>query len=908
MNPLIQKWLPHVAALLVFLLVGLTYFSPVLEGKRLKQGDLRNFLGMAKEIRDHRAVFEEEPLWTNSMFGGMPAYQIAVKYPGAVLKVVDKAFQLFTPRPLSYVLLYMIGFYILMMAFRVNPWLAIAGSIAFAFSSYYFIIIEAGHNTKAHAIAYMAPTLAGIVLAYRGKFLLGGALTALFVALQIQANHVQITYYFGILAIFYALAEGVRAFKNKELMEWLKPSALLLVAALLGVMCNFASLYNTWEYGKHTTRGPSELTILPGGESNEEIATRGLDRDYVTQWSYGIGETWSLLIPNAKGGATGAIGEGSSHLKNASPQFRSNIAGSNQYWGNQPFTSGPVYFGAIVMYLFILGVVLLKGPLRWGMLATVVLTVMLAWGKNFMALTDFFLDVVPGYDKFRAVTIILSVTGLAVPLLGVLVVNRWLKHPEELKAAKKPLLITSGALLGLMLLMIITPGSFFSFLSDMEVDQFGRQMQQSGGQSAMIGQFMDELEKVRMGIFRADAMRSFAFVLGAAALLFLYMRRTLQPVALIAALGVLVLVDMWTVNKRYLNNEKERGRYTQWEDPWENLFPHQASAADLSVLNAEISNRPGLLRMAGDSYAERRSFDEMVQVHEGIVQQTKEDAGVRKRALSEDEKNIAKLSALNFMSNFRVLNLNNPFNDGVTPYFHKSVGGYHGAKLQRIQELIDFYLRDEVADIMRVMQDEPTQSKLDFALLRSPMLNMLNTRYVIYNPGAPPIRNRSTLGAAWIVQNVEVVPNADEEMLALEDLDPEDTAVMDARFESYLGETRRFAYDSLASVSITSYKPNELSYDFSSGKEQFVVFSEIFYDAGWQAYLNDEPVDYVRVNYLLRGMKIPAGEHTIVFRFEPEAFHTTARIAMISSWLMLLLVAGGLALAFRSRQSQQPEA
>jgi len=900
----LKPWLPHLSAILVFLLVSIVYFSPVLEGKRLKQGDIKNFQGMAKEIRDHRQVFEEEPLWTNSMFGGMPAYQIAVQYPGAVLKQVDRAFQLWTPRPVAFVVLYMIGFYILMLSLRINPWLAIVGSIAFAFSSYYFIIIEAGHNTKAHAIGYMAPTLAGIIWAYRGKLLLGGAVAALFMALQVQANHVQITYYFGILALFYALAIAVESIREKRAMDWVKSSAVLLGAVLIGVLCNFANLYNTWEYGKYTTRGQTELTILPDGSSNEAVATKGLDREYVTNWSYGISETLSLFIPNANGGASGVIGPDNRHVKKADPQFRQNIAGSNHYWGNQPFTSGPVYVGAVVLYLFIMGLVLLKGPVRWGILAAVILTIMLSWGKNFMPLTDFFLDYVPGYDKFRAVTIILAITELAIPLLAILCVDRLIREPEILQREKKKFLIASGAFGGVILLLLLTPTSFIDFISNQEQQMFGRQMDQGGQQAAMVGAFLDDLEQVRISIFRADAMRSLGFVAAGIALLFLLMRGTINRQIVIGGLFVLFIVDLWPVNKRYLNNEKDRGRYLSWEDPAENIFPHIPSKADLGLAQMEISNNSGLLRMAGEAYTERRPFGEVEKQFQDYVRDTKAKNGIKRRALSTEEEGIARLSALNFKSNFRVLNLNNPFNDGRTPYFHKSVGGYHGAKLKRIQELIDFHLGAEVNRLTTLFGEQPGQAQVFNALAQSNMLNMLNTRYLIYHPEADPLPNTSALGSAWIVDEIELVADADAEIMAVGDIDPATEAVADKRYSDYFGGQTSFEYDPEASVRILSYKPNELTYDFSSSEMQMVVFSEIHYDAGWQAYLNDEPVDHIRVNYLLRGMKVPAGEHTIVFRVNAKSFVSSARVSTIASILVLLMAAFALFKTWKGRRSE----
>jgi hypothetical protein len=420
----------------------------------------------------------------------------------------------------------------------------------------------------------------------------------------------------------------------------------------------------------------------------------------------------------------------------------------------------------------------------------------------------------------------------------------------------------------------------------------------------MIAQFMDQLEAVRISVFRADAMRSLAFIAAGAGLLFLLMRRTISVPVATVVLFALVLLDMWPVNKRYLNNEKERGKYVQWEDPADNLFPYAPSTADLAILENEAGNRTGLLRVAGDSYENRRSFEDMTAVHEQMLMSRKESAGVKKRALSKEEQGIASLSALNFQSNFRVLNMGNPFNDGQTPYFHKSVGGYHGAKLQRIQDMIDFHLRDEIAGITNTFQNEPTQAKIDFALMQSDVLNMLNTRYIIYNPSAPPIVNRSAFGAAWVVNEVSLAEGADEEITVIGEIDPAVEAVADQRFAAYFNNELTLEEDSLASVRILSYKPNELVYDFSATRDQFVVFSEIHYDAGWQAYLNDEPVDHIRVNYLLRGMKVPAGNHSIVFRFEPDSFYRTANVATGASVLTLLLFAFAL---FREFKRPEPE-
>jgi hypothetical protein len=875
MKEQLKSWMPHVVALVVFAVIGLTYFSPVLDGKRLKQGDIRQYKGMSKEIYDHRALFEEEPLWTNSMFSGMPAYQIAVKYPGDVLRVIDKAFQLWMPRPVNFVVLYLIGFYILMMALRVNPWLAIFASVAFAFSSYFIIILEAGHNTKAHAIGYMAPALAGIIWAYRGKLLLGASLTGLFIALQIHANHVQITYYFGFLVIFVAIALLVDAIKEKKAAYWIKTSAVLLGVVVISLLSNFASLYNTWEYGKYTTRGATELTILPDGSSNKNIATAGLDRDYVTQWSYGIQETLSLFIPNAKGGSSALIGEDNKHLREAGPQFRKNIAQSNHYWGDQPGTSGPVYFGALVFYLFILGLVFLPGNLRWAMLATGLLTVMLSWGHNYMGLTDFFLDYVPGYNKFRAVTIILSITALVVPLVAFLFVSHALKNQDLLETGKKKFLIASGVTLGLVALLWLTPASFLDFLSNQELEMYGNQAAEGGQQASMVNAFLNDLEQVRISIFKADALRSLLIMALGAALLFLFIRKTISQYVLIGALGAIVLFDGWAIDKRYVNNEKERGRYLQWEDKLDYELPHIPAKAEVEIASMEMGKKP---------------MDEMIAKSEAILREQKQAQGIKKFALSDAEKTMAALTAVNFETNYRVLNLGNPFNDGRTSYFHKSIGGYHGAKLKRYQELIEFHLSPEIMKFSESLQGQATQFQIMMALEEIQVLNMLNTRYLIYNPEAPPLTNPMAFGNAWFVSKVEMAENADAEITKIGEVDLKETAVIDQRYADYLGGASSIAVDSLAKVQLQSYKPNELVYNVTSNEENLVIFSEIHYDAGWQAYLNDKPVDHIRANYVLRAMKVPAGENKVVFRFEPEAYGWSSNLATAGSLLLLLLL------------------
>ncbi|MFN2424621.1 MAG: hypothetical protein ABR572_12690, partial [Cryomorphaceae bacterium] len=551
----LKRYLPHLIAVVSFIAVAMIYFHPAAQGYKLKQGDITNYRGMAQEINEFRRMFDEEPLWTNSMFGGMPAYQISVQYPNNIVKMVDKVFTLGLPRPVNYVFLYMFGFYLLLISLRVRPPLAALGAFAFGFSSYFFIILEAGHNTKAHAIGYMAPVLAGIIWAYRGRILFGGAVAALFLALQIAANHVQITYYFAFLVLFVIIAALYKAFKTNQVPLFAKASAVLAGAAFLAVVSNANLLWNTYEYGEYTTRGSTELTVKADGSSNEDIATKGLDRDYITNWSYGIGESFSFLIPNAKGGATGVVGEDPDALKSVDRAMQSTIGQSNKYWGNQPFTSGPVYMGAIIILCFLLGIFFVHTPLKWALLATALLTMALGWGKNFMGLTDFFLDYIPGYDKFRAVTIVLAVTELVVPILAVLFLKKVFDNPEILAEQKKKFFAVAGGLAALLGLFLITPETFFDFLSNQEKDLLNAQM--DGEQAADFLLYGESLITVRTEIFRADALRSLIFVLAGGVSLWLLAVGKLKSNAVLGILAVLVLVDMWGVNKRYLNNEKD---------------------------------------------------------------------------------------------------------------------------------------------------------------------------------------------------------------------------------------------------------------------------------------------------------------------------------------------------------------
>ncbi len=823
-----RDYIPYVAAILIFVLITLIYFNPLLQGKKLKQEDIMRFKGMSKEIVDYREKTGEEPLWTNSMFGGMPAFQISVRHETNLFRYIDKVLMLGLPRPAGYVFLYLLGFFILMLVLRVNPWLAIAGAIAFAFSSYFFIVIEAGHNSKAHAIGYMAPVLAGIILTYRRKYILGGILTAFFLALEIRSNHPQITYYLLMVVIILGIFEFYHSIREKQLIHFFKATGILLLAAVFAGLTHFSYLWITYEHGKKTIRGKSELTI------NQENQTSGLDKDYATAWSYGVSETFSLMIPNTKGGATDALANNKKALDKVDRQFRKAVAGQNQYWGDQPFTSGPVYVGAIVIFLFVLGLLIIKKRFKWILLVAVILSILLSWGKNFMPFTDFFLDYIPGYNKFRAVSMTLVIAELCIPILAFLALNEIIKNPDIIKEKRKQFYIAFGITGGLSLIFYLFPNLFFDFLSQQEVSQFNEYKRTAN--AAQINKFIDNLESARIAIFKSDAIRSFLYILIAAAVLWLYSINKIGKRILIPAFIFLILVDMATITYRYLNSDNfvRKSRMTT---------PYQASIAD-----QEIIKDPDL--------------------------------------------------------DFRVLNLTvSTFNDASTSYFHKSVGGYHGAKLRRYQEFIDYGIQPEISELTQVLKTDPNYGKINNVLKNSHILNMLNTKYIIIDPAQPPFLNKYALGNAWFVNNYKIVDNADQEIMALQSFKPDQTAIIDNDYSKYIGNYTK-GMDSLARIRLTNYKPNELTYKFISSKDQLTVFSEIYYKDGWNAYVDGKLSPHFRVNYVLRAMIIPAGEHNIVFKFEPQIYYTGRKVSLFSSIFLIILILAGTYYVIRNEIKQ----
>ena len=816
---LLKRFLPDAVAILVFAVISFAYFCPaVTEGRILSQHDSVAGIGAGQEGKEYLERTGERTRWTNSIFGGMPTYQMAPSYDSTdMLKTVENLYHLYLPTYVWYVFVMLLGFYILLRAFNFKVWMAGLGAIIWAFSSYFFIIIAAGHIWKLITLAYIPPTIAGLVLCYRGKYLSGGLVTALFVALQIASNHVQMSYYFLFVMLFMVIAYGVMAYQQKTVPAFLKSTGVLVVAGLLGVCINLSNLYHTYEYSKESMRGKSELVK----ENSANQTASGLERDYITQWSYGIGETFSLLVPNVKGGASVPLAANEKAMEKANPMYRNIYSQLGQYWGEQPGTSGPVYVGAFVMFLFVLGLFIVKGPMKWALLGATVLSILLSWGKNFMPFTDFFIDYVPMYNKFSAVSSILVIAEFTIPLLAMLALKEVVSTPTIIKERKKDFLISFGLTGGLALLFAIFPQVFFpSYVSTMEMNAL------QSIPADQLAPLLANLEEVRMSLFTSDALRSFFFILIGVNLILAYGIGKLKQTALIAALAVLCLVDMWSVNKRYLYDEQfvEKQVQTQGFQPTE---------TDKMILEDE-------------------SLD------------------------------------------YRVLNLaSNTFNENNTAYWHKSVGGYHAAKLRRYQEMIEEHISGEMSALFKAVADaEGDMEQLDGTGF--PVVNMLNTKYFIFpRQGGQtlPVPNPHAMGNAWFVNEVQYVNNANEEIEAIHGLNPSETAVVDKRFEAVV---KPMASDSTASIRLVTYEPNYLKYEVDSKTGGTIVFSEIYYP-GWRSSIDGQEVSHGRANYILRAMNVPAGKHEVEFSFDPVSLHVTENIATIALGLLAL---AALAMAF----------
>ena len=823
-----------IAAIAAFAVITLVYFYPVVQGKRIKQHDIEMQKGMAKELTDYHEATGERTLWTNSAFSGMPTWNISVNQNANLTSPIYKGLGLGFPHPIGSVFICMLGFFVLLLVLDCGFWISFVGAIAYGFTSYLFIVIGAGHNAKAMAMAFMAPVIAGILLTYKGKYLWGGILTAFALAFEIRTGHLQITYYLLLIIVILVIAQFISDLKDKQLLRFVKASAVLLIAAVLGVLTCSTTLYGNYVFGKETTRGKPILT------RNEGNQTKGLDRDYITQWSYGKGETWSLMIPNAKGGASAYIGKQNPVLDKADRQFKDSIAQSNAYWGDQPGTSGPVYVGAIVVFLFVLGALTVKGRLKWALLIATLLSILLSWGKNFMGFTNFFLDYIPGYDKFRAVSMTLVIAEVTMPLLGFLGLAEMVKNPDNIKKNMTKFFIALGITAGFCLLFYLMPKTFFNFLSQEEAKQFASMS--SGKDGALYAQFASQLEEVRMAIFRKDALRSLIFIILSAVPLFLYFKGKLKAAPAFAILGMLVIIDMFPIDKRYLNNDDfiEKEKF---------YHPFTASVADQYILNDN-------------------------------------DLDFRVADITKDM-----------------------FNDASTCYFHKSLGGYSGAKLRRYQDVITQYLGTE----LNQLRTAKTTQEMEQLLKEQPVINMLNTKYVIYNPNGQPFPNSNALGNAWVVNDIRWVDTPNEEIDAIKTTDLAHTAILNKEFEQQIG-SYRLTDSIMPQVWLEDYQPNRLRYRFSSALRQaqgpvpanyLVVFSEIWTSKGWTMYVDGKEQPLLRSNYILRSAFIPSGEHEIVMEYAPKAYTIGNKVSFASSLILILGLLGALIYTFVPKKEKK---
>ena len=827
-----QRALPHVLAVLFFVVLACVYFAPIMfEGKSLAQHDITQFQGGAHEAQEYAKVVGREALWTNSMFSGMPTYLISLHFPGDWSGYLQKIMTLGLPAVVANLFLALLCGYILLVALGLRPLVAVAGAIALGFSSYNLAILAAGHNTKSIALAYAPMVLGGVLMAYRRDKWLGAALFAVGLTLNVRANHLQITYYLLLLLVIFGVMELVAAARAGQLPEFLKRTALLGLGAALAVGVSFGRLYTTLEYSKYSNRGGSELkTPSPAapGEAATEDSSTGVDRDYAFQYSYGVGETITLLIPNFYGGASAMpLGTDSNLAKAGLPQEY--LAGMPTYWGQQSYTAGPVYMGAVVCFLFILGLFVVDKRTRYWLLAGTILSILLAWGKNFETFNYLVFDLLPGYNKFRAVSMALVIAQLAIPILGALALSRVLRprpapqplnpaepqmHPALAKAAKAsagtvapvisaesaallPKVLYAGAIAaGLCVLAYLAsfdifPGTQFDFAAPID----GELTKQG-----FTPELLTALRADRADLLRGDVWRGLLFIGAALIVLYLHLKGKLSMARAAGLMALLVLVDLWGVDKRYLGKDKFQDATI--------AASFQPTAADQMILQ---------------------------------------------------DPNLS----------YRVLNMQNPFNEAQTSYFHKSVGGYHGAKLRRYQDLIERQISNQNQQV----------------------LNMLNTRYLITgDPKQPVQRNPGALGNAWFVSEVKMVNSPDEEMAALSALSPATEAVVDA---SKFPQQKAATYDATgATIALTNYSPDELKYSYNAKSDALAVFSEIYYADGWQAYIDGKPVPHLRANYVLRALPVPAGAHTIEFKFAPKAYTIGNAVSLASSIALLLVIVG----------------
>jgi hypothetical protein len=813
----------------IFILVSIIYFLPIIEGKVLQQSDIIHNIGVSKELKDFRAETGHEALWSNSIFGGMPGYLHNVQFKGNLIaKVISYYYAI--PHPINVTIIYFSMAFVLLLLLGVNSWISFAGAMAYGLTTFFYIVIGAGHNTKALTLAFVALLVGGVIYAYNKDKIKGSIIASIGLSWMLTANHLQITYYAGLMTVLIVVAYFISALKEKALPSFLKTSALLLVAVVFAVGTNFSNLYTTYEYGKYSTRSKSELTI-----QNLDDKTSGLDKSYIFDYSYDLGEAVTAFIPRFKGGGMAEkLPENS-----AVYTYLSKVQGKEQarkitqsfptYWGSQPISNAPFYFGAVLCFLFVLGLFIVKGKDKWWLVATVIVAFILSLGEKvslFAWISHLMVDYFPGYNKFRDVKNIIVIQEFAMALLGALAVKeiyaRNIDDKKFLKGLKYAFLITGG----FALLFAILPGLAGNFTSENDARYIS-----SGWPQELI----EALRSDRKLLLRMDAFRSFVFVTLAAGVIWAFWKKKLRAQYALVLWVILILADMWPVNKRYLND-------SHFVNKRKMEVPFTPSKADQEILKDKDPN-------------------------------------------------------------YRVLNISvNPWSDASTSYFHKSIGGYHGAKMKRYQELIENHLSPEIQTISTRLRDIKSQDDLEAVFSGLNTLNMLNTRYMIYNPEAAPLMNTHALGNAWLVKQYQLVKNANEEIDILNQVEIESVAIIDQQFKSLLPD--RVNADSTASISLTSYAPNKLVYQTKANSDQLAVFSEIYYPKGWVAKVDGVETPVFRANYILRAMMIPQGEHEVVFEFKPRSYYIGNKISLVSSLLLLLAIAVMVFVDIKKRKKQ----
>lgn len=817
---LLSFW-PHIAIIVGFVVLSTIYFFPVVEGQHLPQMDNTHAIGAAQELKQYEQATGEKAQWTNSMFGGMPAYQIKGDATYNIFHTLNEFLRLGLPyTTIAILFLYMLGFYVLLVSLKINRWIAVAGAVAFAFGSYNLIIIIAGHITKAYAIALMPTVIAGVMLTFSGKRILGGIFTTIALGLELAYNHVQITYYLALALIPLVVAQFVYALKDKKMPEFAKNIATLAVAVVLAVLPSATNLWTTYEYGKYSIRGASELTNTNAEKNTKDT---GLDKDYAFSWSYGIHETPTLFIPNVVGGASEAIGYDNKAVQKMDAQIRDVVAQQvSAYWGGRSFTSGPVYIGAIVFFLFFIGCFYYNGREKWWLIAATILSIFLAWGKNFALFNDFMFNYFPLYNKFRTVEMALVIATVTMPLLGMLGLKEIWDNPERIRYEAGKFFGAIGLTAGVSLLIAMAPTLFYNFMSDDELHQFAEMAKQNPVYLTLQQGIID----ARVSLTRSDAMRSAVFIMLASSALWFFSTRKLTDKIAFTTIIILILIDLWQIDKRYLsekNFEKSLVRTT-----------FVMSEADKQIVADKTPHRVMAL-------------------------------------------------------------YTNPFNEVYTSYFHQSVGGYHGAKLRRYQDIIDKYLGTEYQSIVSSLQKQDYEG-IDKSLSKATALNMLNTKYLIYNPQQKPLFNQYAQGEAWRVSKVINATTPDEAIKLIDENDLREVAIIEnAQVSS--------SADTTATIVRISYAPDHLEYNSESATDGIVVFSEIYYDKGWKAYIDGNETNILHADYILRALEVPAGKHTIKFEFRPQSYAIGNIISATASAIVVILLIGAIVFVVKKKEN-----